>query len=115
VQKKNRSAYKLPPQTVIDNLITIYDRFEDRVLITFKAAFLPGTTSADISLTYDDTNFEWQETLKSGDTIKCNVPTLKKMTPTEKKKFTVTCDIESDSGKSLTLEAKGASINQVKI
>ena len=116
VQKNNRNSYAMPSQEVVDNMIALSDRFEGRVTLTFKAAFKPGTTSADIRVIYEDSNFEWEDTLESGKTIKCNIPLLKKLSAQQLKDFTVKADVASaDSGESIQLDAKNFPSNLVKI
>ncbi len=106
LQKSGKTIYSYGPEPVLDNLITLHDRFVSHVPVYFEEAFANGVTTVIAQLAYEDKehNYKWTNRLKieKGSSLVASVPTVREYSdPAElelkctysskgKKPFTVT-------------------------
>jgi hypothetical protein len=115
LRKRNNTIYTSGPAVVEDKQIIVYDRFVAHIPISFKPSFKGAVESANITISYEDGDFQWEDQFlleKGPKAVQRLVPTLKK--PTKESPLIVKCEVSPDNGDPFTLEAKGGSTVLVK-
>ncbi|HKP38417.1 MAG TPA: hypothetical protein VJT71_16275 [Pyrinomonadaceae bacterium] len=115
LRKRNKTIYTWGPADVQDKQITVYDRFVDHIPIFFKPAFKGNVESANITISYEDGDFQWEDQFlleKGAKQVQRLVPTIKELK--KKSDLKVTCEVSPDEGDPFTLKAQGGQTVQVK-
>jgi hypothetical protein len=115
LRKRNNTIYTWGPADVQDKQITVYDRFADHIPIIFKPVFKGKVESANITISYEDGDFQWEDQFlleKGVKQVQRLVPTIKELK--KKSDLKVTCEVSPDDGDPFTLKAQGGQTVQVK-
>ena len=114
VKKGAKTLYSYGPEVVSDKHVTVHDRFEDHIPVYFAAGFTDD--SVEVTLTYEDSEWEDQFTLeknqKGKNKVERKVPVLKTFYP--KDKLEVRYQVTSDSGESFQGTVKGGAIATIR-
>jgi hypothetical protein len=107
VRRNNRPVYEYGPEKLTGPLITIHDQFGSHIPVSFTANFTVAK-SADITLSYEDGEYYWDEILnvESGKQVDCVVPVPSELSRKEQRQIRFDCEIELDDGRSVKIEAK---------
>lgn len=109
LQKGGKKVFSYGPEPVLDNLITLRDRFVSHVPVYFEEGFAHGVTSVIAQLAYEDKehNYRWTNRLKvdAGSSLVASVPTVREYAdPTE---LELKCTYSSKGQKPFTVTLKG--------
>src|SRR5262249_51221232 len=81
LQKRGQTVYSYGPEPVLDNLITLRDRFVSRIPVYLEEDFVDGVTRVIANFSYEDqqSGFKWDTrvSLDKGRSMILSVPTLR--------------------------------------
>jgi len=109
VRKGSKVSYTYGPELVTDKQVIVRDRFVDHIPVFFAAGFGDDADSVDLTLTYKDGDFEWEDPFtlekdqKGAKKLKRIVPTLKDFGD-KRSSLVVQCAVDLPSGDSFQLK-----------
>ncbi len=109
VRKGSKISYAYGPEPVMDKHVIVRDRFVDHIPVFFAAAFGDDSDSVDLTLTYKDGDFEWEDQFtlekdqKGTKKLKRIVPTLRDFGD-KRSTLSVQCEVDLPSGASFQLK-----------
>jgi hypothetical protein len=120
VRKGAKVAYGYGPEPVTDKHVTVRDRFADHVPVFFSAGFTDDSDSVDLTLSYKEGDFEWEDQFtldkdqKGKTKVKRIIPTLKDFGD-KRSALEVQCEVNPESGDSFKLKkpVKGGSTTTI--
>ena len=109
-------SYGYGPEPVVDKHVIVRDRFVDHVPVFFTAGFSDDSNSVDLTLSYKEGDFEWEDQFtlekdqKGTKKLKRIVPTLKDFGD-KRSALALQCQVDLASGNSFQLKRTRAGGN----